>query len=226
MKTWEKNLRAAQATEQAAAYAADQEKQWGEYGRAVAEARMTKTITTTKAHWEIQTMTQMVTLPGKKVTRHTAGGDEITIREYNDVKCVKGRRAVEMTRTRVEHFKRIGIPNMAKYKLALTKVEFTHEIVLTNAQRAVIESLVLGQDWGKIMCGLRRVDTGATALYIRHENQHMVLFEDGSAIKSYNVSEFGANPDWFFNTKVKRTTATKIETTVKATKVDGGVRIR
>ena len=52
-----------------------------------------------------------------------AGGDEITIREYNDVRCVKGRRAVEMTRTRVEHFKRIGIPNMAKYKLALSALE-------------------------------------------------------------------------------------------------------
>jgi hypothetical protein len=203
MKTWLKQLHAAQATDAARNFAAKWDADWKAWGRNAAEARMNKGVVTNEYRFECHAYTKMVVIPdGKKIVKD-ASGEEMTIMTYIDGKKLVKRDYVLVKRSRKLDLTRGVTSVLNQYKLAVNKIDFTHEVVVTKAQAAFIEDVVLGTNWGHVMCGLRRKDTGATALYIRHEDKHLVLFEDGTFTKSYNVPEFGVG-SWFFNTKVKR----------------------
>lgn len=203
MKTWEKTLHTVQQMPEAIAEADKWNREWKEWGRNSAEARMTKSVTTHKPHYELRTRKESVVVPGRKEFKVDAGGNVISIQNWLDAKKLVAREHVVINRARTEDLGRSTTSILNRYKLALTKLEATNEITLTNAQRAYIETMLLGNGWGKIRHGLRRTDTGATAIYIREGDVHVMLFEDGSTTKSYNVPEFGRG-SWFFNTKIKR----------------------
>jgi hypothetical protein len=198
-----KKLHAAQATEAARDFASKWDADWKSWGRNIAEARMNKCILTNEFRFECHAYTKTVAIPdGKKIVKD-ASGEDMTITTYTDGKKLVKREYVGVTRTRKLDLTRGVKVVLNQYKLAVNKIDFTHEVVVTKAQAVFIEKVVVGESWGHVLCGLRRKDTGATALYIRHDNIHMVLFEDGTRTKSYDVPEFGVG-SWFFNTKVKR----------------------
>jgi hypothetical protein len=205
MKTWEKTLHVVQQLPEAIAEANKWNQEWKEWGRNTAEARMTRSVTTHKPHYELHTRKESVVVPGRKEFKTDAGGNVIAIQTWLEAKKLVAREHVVINRARTEDLGRSTTSILNRYKLALTKLEATNEITLTNAQRAYIETMLLGNGWGKIRHGLRRTDTGATAIYIREGDIHIMLFEDGSTTKSYNVPEFGKG-SWFFNTKIKRNT--------------------
>lgn len=206
MKAWEKTLHLVQTFDEARAEADKWNREWKEWGVNVAAARMTKSVTAKALHYEMHTFKESVIVPGRKESKVDAGGNVIKIQNWLEAKKLVKREHVPVTRVRTEKLDRSTKSEINRYKLALTKLEATSEITLTNKQRKYIEYMLLGQQWGTIRHGLRRTDTGATAIYIRQDNIHIVLFEDGTTTKSYDKPEF-AKGSWFFNKQIKRTTA-------------------
>ena len=206
MKSWEKTLHLVQTFDEAHAAADEWNKTWRTWGVKAADARMTKSVTTNTTHYELHTFKEAVVLPGRKQDKIDAGGNVIQIQTWIEAKRLVNRVHVPVTRKRVEKLER-GVTGMLnKYRKILPKLEATTEITLTNKQRKYIETVLLANGgWGTVRHGLRRTDTGATAIYIREGNVHIMLFEDGSTTKTYDVPEFGRG-SWFFNTKIKRTT--------------------
>lgn len=205
MKSWEKTLHLVQTFDEARAEADEWNKIWRTWGITAAEARMTKSVTTNVMHYEMHTFKESVVLPGRKQDKIDAGGNVIQIQNWIEAKRLVNRVHVPVTRKRVEKLER-GVTGMLnKYRQILPKLEATTEITLTDKQRKYIETVLLSNGgWGTIRHGLRRTDTGATAIYIREGNIHIMLFEDGTTTKTYNVPEFGRG-SWFFNKKIKRT---------------------
>lgn len=200
MKTWEQTFRAVQQTATAIEVAAKWDAEWSGFGQRAAMARMEKSYTTKVPHFEIHSFGKTRTVatpsevgPVKTVTRvadYTEQGDRVLKGQF-------------VTKARKVEFGRSAVMHINQYCRILGKLEFTHEVVLTNAQRDYIETVLLENNYGYVMMSVRRKDTGATALYIREGNKHIVLFEDGTFTKANNVPEFDGT--WFFNKKIKRT---------------------
>lgn len=206
MKSWEKTLHLVQTFDEARAEADKWNREWKEWGRNTAEARMTRSVTTHKPHYELRTRKESVVVPGRKEFKTDAGGNVIEIQTWLEAKKLVAREHVVINRARTEKLNRGTTGLLNRYKLALTKLEATTEITLTNEQRKYIETVMLANGgWGQIRHGLRRTDTGATAIYIRQGDIHIVLFEDGSTTRSRHLPEFGEG-SWFFNKKIKRNT--------------------
>lgn len=226
LAAFRKELTASMQTSGAVTFVAKNNKEWREYGVNLAGARMQGYIATREARYECMTpkhteirldtddqrfaynlpvlndkqaakLSKRVHL-SKTVKNLLANHGTIEVRVRNSDapptwRPVTRERHVELTRNPM---------GLSKYKLALSKIEWTTDVVVTAIQLQVIDNFGAG-NWGKILCGLRRTDTGATALLIREDNAYVVLFEDGEYVKSYNVPEF--NGSWFFDKKVKRT---------------------
>lgn len=201
MKPWEKTLRAVQQLPEAIAEAAKWNAEWQGLGQRAAIARMEKSYFTNTRHFEVHThatkkvVAEASSVGPVKVTTRVAVYDE------KDDRVNKGQ---FVTKTRKVEFGRGAVMQINQYCRVLSKLEFTHEVVLTKAQRAYIEDVMLNpnKQYGQLRMSVRRKDTGATALYIREGNKHIVLFEDGSFTKTNHVPEFDGS--WFFNKKVKR----------------------
>lgn len=73
MKTWEKTLHAVQQLPEAIAEANKWNQEWKEWGRNTAEARMTRSVTTHKPHYELHTRKESVVVPGRKEFKTDAG---------------------------------------------------------------------------------------------------------------------------------------------------------
>lgn len=204
-KRFERELRASMATDSAARFVDKNNAEWGDFGRNVATARMQGFISTNRPQYECWTPRRNEVRLDDEDTNTVMPWFVARVRANDNTapnwRCVTRERHLEFGR----------ITGMTQYKLALTKLEFTTDVVLTKAQ---IETLANMNGWGKIYCSLRRRDTGATALYIRQDNVHMVLFEDGSFTKSYNVPEFVGS--WAFNKRVRRDFRPAVTNTVKA----------
>lgn len=201
MKSWEKTLRAVQQLPEAIAEATKWNAEWQDFGQRVALARMEKSYFTNTRHFEVHThatkkvFTEASSVNPVKFTARVAVYDE------NGDRVNKGQ---FVTKQRKVEFGRGAVMQINQYCRVLNKLEFTNEVVLTNAQRAYIEDVMLNpnKQYGQLRMAVRRKDTGATALYIREGNKHIVLFEDGSFTKANHVPEFDGS--WFFNKKVKR----------------------
>jgi hypothetical protein len=127
-----------------------------------------------------------------------------------------------------------------RYSEVLNNLEVTHEIVLTNKQRKVLEPILTADDitWQVWWC-YRLRNTGATAVVLRNGNDWMTLYEDGTTsgnrweaerIQGHTVKLKTIEPSfhgsWFFNKNIKRTyKPTQVVTVVKQD-ASGAIRIR
>jgi len=202
MKTWETILRAVQQLPEAKAAAAKEKADWCGWGQRAAQARMEKGYKTHTEQLETHAVRETsVTVEAsvvgpvkvvKRTAKYDASGDRVV-------------KHVSVNKERLVPYGRSAVMQMNQYCRVLSSLDFTHEIVLTNAQRAYIEDVLLTEvkKYGKILMSVRRKDTGATALYIREGNKHIVLFEDGTTTKQEHWPRFDGS--WFFNKKIKRT---------------------
>lgn len=128
---------------------------------------------------------------------------------------------------------------MNDYKNLLPHLEFTHELILTSAQRKTLERG--DASTFELWWSVRRTDTGATALVLRNGGDWMILYEDGThtgnlwtrdiRIQNYAARIKTTNPSfngsWYLDKRVKQ--KRYIKQVVSSTVVDkksGRISIR
>lgn len=187
IKQWEISLRASRKLTEATLAIAKQHAQWKAFSAQGAAALAENVISFKHIEW------QYMTCAMSGVSKHVPIAAT----------------AVEVTEEHLEALNR--------YKLILSKMEVTADLVLTDAQRRVLEPLIMPQDgtW-QVWWSYRLSDTGATAICLKNGVNWMTLYEDGSITKNLWIREaVGSNkafdskhPDlggsWYFNKKIKR----------------------
>lgn len=209
MASWIKTLKAAQQTEAAIAFAKREDAAWTVFAQNVVAARMGRALTTRAPHFELHVRTETVA----RTDKH---------QNITKVRLLTERTYVNVTKTRIEKLGRTALSELNKYKRMLAGLRHTNELVVTKAQREYIEEqlrlVANGKDW-KILCGLYREDTGATAIRIKEGDRHIVLFEDGSLTSSRVAPEFGGS--WYLCKRTKRNNVPAPTKTRACVKVNG-----
>ena len=191
MKPWEKFLRAELANDGAKIERMNLE--WREFGANVARARMDKSIQSISAHWELH-----VHKESALVTQRVG---DITVEI--PVEKVIGRELVETVRVTSNPLDRNSLSEINAYWAATRALRFTTDLTITAIQRDYLQRVLIDAEYGKVICGLVNTRTGATAIYIRQDSTHTVLYEDGALIRSRGAPEFSAGT-WYYNPRVKR----------------------
>lgn len=203
MKHWEKILHQVQQLPQALAVASKWNEDFPGFGRRLLEAKAQRGYTTYESKLEIRNVLQT-----RIAVIHTDEGPvKVLMKSATYETNFSEGRVMQrsfVTKARDEKFGRSAMMQLNRYSKLLAQLEFTHEVLLTNAQRKYIEDVMLTdcKSYGHIEMAVRRKDTGATAIYIREGTKHIILFEDGTTTKREHIPEFGGS--WFFNKKVKR----------------------
>lgn len=142
---------------------------------------------------------------------------EHTDYEYMTSAVAGESKMVAVAATRVNVTKNHAL-ELNRFKQVLGNMEITSDLVLTMAQRKVLEPMMTANDvhW-QVWWSYRLKHTGATAVCLRNGTDWMTLFEDGTSSGNYVLGEYysgvktrtkGIRPSlygtWFFNPKAKR----------------------
>lgn len=188
IKSWEKALRASLKLEVAELAISKQARDWVDFGRQGAVALVNELMSFEHTEWRYTTCAMSGT------SKHVAvAATQVTVTD--------------------DHIKAAN-----RYNQILGNLEVTSDLVLTDAQRRVLEPMMTTKDvvWQVWWC-YRLKHTGATAVCLRNGTDWMTVFEDGTFSKNQFRTEFysGAksvidtkNPNlygsWHFNKKTKR----------------------
>lgn len=240
---YEAALRASQAMPEAQAFAAKWNSDWSAFADELAQAKDLGFIETQVSRWESARSKKSETRLDIDTDIETAdlrvpnkGIDlEIAVMLNTDIAAhVKVHGVIEVRVAdsklppkwrEVTRKRKLAHGRLTNFKLTyqnlLQKIEFTTDVVLTPAQSRKLQALGVN-DWGRVFCSIRRRDTGATALWLRHEDRYMLIFEDGSFVKSYRVPVFAnlrsdhKNLGWHFDKLAVRDFVAQPVYTVKA----------
>jgi hypothetical protein len=191
MKPFEKALREYMSQSYIIAHAREQNDAWRAFGQNISLASMASVLNIGK-HTTHAMHTCAVTNTRAHVTSVTS--EPVTVQDEH--RSIAARYAI------VKH------------------LEFTHELLVTAAQRTTLEPLLTGVDVWRAIWSMRRRDTGATAIVLRRATSWAVVYEDGSMTQNQVHSDgriggmtqrtVGIDPNifgsWYFNARVKNRT--------------------
>lgn len=210
MKQWEKNLRIEQASNHVKNLVDSNNKSWKEFAVNLNAAISLGYITHTPrfelrvvSASSLSTKTLASVAPEKQVAWNH--------KDNNQVSRFVGARVVQHNNfsRRMDLGDRHSVKALNDLRIMASNLTFTQSLIITKAQRDYLEANEgmrkhLGKDW-KVLCSLRRSDTGASAILIREgANVYVTLFEDGTYSIKQHVPEFSGS--WFISKRVARDT--------------------
>lgn len=209
MKTWEKELRAAMASDAARDSAAKQNAMWQEFGRHAALIKVGEVLNT----FVVEMQTHKCAMSGASMTK-VAATQVVMTRQHRQL-----RNRYSDVLNNLEVTNEIVLTNKQRKVL---------EPILTASD-------ITWQVW---WC-YRLRNTGATAVVLRNGNDWMTLYEDGTTsgnrweaerIQGHTVKLKTIEPSfhgsWFFNKSIKRTYKPTNVVPVVKQDATGAIRIR